>query len=56
MLIFIVIIIYHLLINNNLEKMYCSTIYNYDNIKRPSNECNNNFIEPLSCNGLSISR
>lgn len=48
----IFIIIYHIIIHNNLEKMFLSAFFNYDDIKRPLNKCNNNFLEPLSCYGM----
>lgn len=55
MLIFIIIIIflYHFFIHNGLEKIFCETYFDYNNIKRPLDKCTHNYNgQNLNCIGM----
>ena len=52
MIFYIFIILYHIIIHNNLEKMTNNIIFNYDLIKRPNESCNTKLIESLKCMGM----
>ena len=45
----IFIFLYHFLIHNGLEKIFCETYFDYNNIKRPLDKCTNN------TNGINLS-
>ena len=45
------IIIYHF-IHNNIEKMFCSAYFKYNNIKRPLIKCKNIPFETINCIGM----
>ena len=52
MKILLFIAIYHIIIHNNMEKMFSSVLFNYNKISRPLDKCKNNLVKPLSCIGM----
>jgi len=47
-----IICVYHISIQNGLEKIFFQTYFNFDDIKRPSENCNNLNYEALNCVGM----
>ena len=47
-----IIFVYHISIQNGLEKIFFQTYFNFDDIKRPSDSCNNLNYESLNCVGM----
>jgi hypoxanthine phosphoribosyltransferase len=47
-----IIFLYHYYIQNGLEKLFCQGFFDYNDIKRPLQNCNNNIYTSLSCIGL----
>ena len=51
-LIISIIFLYHFLIQNGLEKLFCQNFFNNDSIKRPLKNCNNKLYTSLNCIGM----
>jgi hypoxanthine phosphoribosyltransferase len=47
-----IICVYHFCIQNGLEKIFFQTYFNFNDIKRPSESCNNLHYEALNCVGM----
>ena len=47
-----IICVYHFCIQNGLEKIFFQTYFNFNDIKRPSENCNNLNYEALNCVGM----
>lgn len=51
-IIILIICLYHLFIQNGLEKLFFQSYFNFNNVKRPSERCNNILFEALNCIGM----